>query len=481
MQEKQSNPNPSQSISGVGDVRYTGESSGSVLSMPLQDTQEIPIEKAILDPKLQPRNELNSDAIRQYADDMRAGDIFPPIEVVNVNGKHYVTSGWHRVLAARGAQKRTILAYITDGTLDDAMWKSCAANIEHDKSGSRRTNADKQKAVKMALRLERFQNGGLNYSEIARHVGVSKQTVSTWAERLGLNGDSFHNRPNMTIVKTGTIDPTPERQSGLWERYKEERKERLEKDFLDGLAVEEVVKNIETENRATLNKTNENIEWAAWSWNPVTGCLHDCDYCYARDIANRFYPEKFQPSFHPDRLEAPANTNTPTQPRFLGDTGYKNIFTCSMADLFGKWVPEEWINAVLDSIARNPQWTFLLLTKFPIRMADFSYPPNIWLGTSVDKQYAVNRAETAFRKIKDNGFNGITWLSCEPMLERLTFGNLSMFDWVVIGGASASTKTPEYRPPFDDIMHLYQQARSSSCKVYMKTNLLGERVREYPG
>jgi pyruvate-formate lyase-activating enzyme len=28
-----------------------------------------------------------------------------------------------------------------------------------------------------------------------------------------------------------------------------------------------------------------------WSWNPVTGCLHDCPYCYARDIANRFYRE----------------------------------------------------------------------------------------------------------------------------------------------------------------------------------------------
>ena len=26
-----------------------------------------------------------------------------------------------------------------------------------------------------------------------------------------------------------------------------------------------------------------NIEWAKWSWNPVSGCKHDCPYCYARD------------------------------------------------------------------------------------------------------------------------------------------------------------------------------------------------------
>lgn len=35
-----------------------------------------------------------------------------------------------------------------------------------------------------------------------------------------------------------------------------------------------------------MNKTK--IEWATYTWNPVTGCLHDCEYCYARRIANRF-------------------------------------------------------------------------------------------------------------------------------------------------------------------------------------------------
>lgn len=30
------------------------------------------------------------------------------------------------------------------------------------------------------------------------------------------------------------------------------------------------------------------IDWAEATWNPVTGCLHGCPYCYARRIANRF-------------------------------------------------------------------------------------------------------------------------------------------------------------------------------------------------
>lgn len=29
------------------------------------------------------------------------------------------------------------------------------------------------------------------------------------------------------------------------------------------------------------------IEWADSTWNPVTGCLHGCEYCYARRIAER--------------------------------------------------------------------------------------------------------------------------------------------------------------------------------------------------
>ena len=38
------------------------------------------------------------------------------------------------------------------------------------------------------------------------------------------------------------------------------------------------------------------IEWAQWSWNPITGCLHDCPYCYARDIAHQKRMERSIPT-----------------------------------------------------------------------------------------------------------------------------------------------------------------------------------------
>jgi hypothetical protein len=66
------------------------------------------------------------------------------------------------------------------------------------------------------------------------------------------------------------------------------------------------------------------------------------------------------------------------------------------------------------------------------------------------------------------------------MLEPLEFSDLSLVNWIVIGGASASTETPEFRPPRAWVNRLEAQAHAAGCYVYEKTNLL-DRLREYPG
>jgi protein gp37/ParB-like chromosome segregation protein Spo0J len=252
---------------------------------------------------------------------------------------------------------------------------------------------------------------------------------------------------------------------------------------------EEIVE-IKAQSSAVFNsqKGNDNIEWARWSWNPVTGCLHACDFCYARDIANRFYQQGFAPTFLPERLAAPSNTKPPTlrpdAPEW-DKIGYRNVFVCSMADLFGKWVPAEIIRYVLAEVAASPQWTFLFLTKFPERYEEFAgeFPANTWVGTTTHQQAAVRRAERAFAKLVEAGHEGIRWLSVEPMQEPLEFRDLSVFDWVVIGGASRSSQTPEFVPPFEWHADLWRQAREAGCAVYHKTNLGIDdraRLREYP-
>lgn len=231
------------------------------------------------------------------------------------------------------------------------------------------------------------------------------------------------------------------------------------------------------------SQDTDSIEWARWSWNPVTGCKHDCSYCYARDIANRFYTQGFEPSIYPQRLGIPYNMNVPEAAET--DVSFKNVFTCSMADLFGRWVPAQWIESVLQVVAENPQWNFLFLTKFPKRMAEFDIPKNAWMGTTVDCQARVSAAEKAFANVNCD----VKWLSIEPMLEDIRFEKLDLFDWVVMGGSSPSNLTPGWAPPFDWVVNLHNQARAAGCMVYQKTNLFsGEngnnwisRLREWPG
>ncbi|QNP71593.1 DUF5131 family protein [Streptomyces roseirectus] len=231
--------------------------------------------------------------------------------------------------------------------------------------------------------------------------------------------------------------------------------------------------------KPTFNNTDgEGISWARWSWNPVTGCLHGCSYCYAREITFRFpqvNPAGFTPLFHHERLSAPANTRIPEIHR--DDPTWHRVFVCSMADLYGRWVPDEWILEVHSVMAANPLWEYLLLTKFPARYTKLDLPPSAWVGTSIDEQKRVRIAEDAFREI--DGVK-VKWLSIEPLREPLVFNDLSMFDWVVIGaqtetnqGVGADYKlVPAFAPDFEWVVDLVAQARESGCRVHLKPNLV---------
>jgi protein gp37 len=241
--------------------------------------------------------------------------------------------------------------------------------------------------------------------------------------------------------------------------------------------------------KPTFNPANQHISWAAWTWNPVTGCLHGCPYCYAREIAERkddstrtYFPVGFIPLFHRERLEAPGNTKLPDDI----DANPRNgrVFVCSMADLYGQWVPDTWIEQIHDVCSRNRQWEYLLLTKFPERYNRVrSLPPTAWVGTSVDEQKRVRIAENAFRNI---GNVAVKWLSLEPLREELRFTDLSMFDWVVIGAQTATQqpgdgRVPEFAPPFEWVARIVAQAREAGCKVWLKPNLLGDVHDQSPG
>jgi protein gp37/ParB-like chromosome segregation protein Spo0J len=235
--------------------------------------------------------------------------------------------------------------------------------------------------------------------------------------------------------------------------------------------------------KATFNQQKgTEIGWAMWSWNPVTGCNHGCDYCYARAIATSrdmaaYYPAGFTPLFHHERLDAPLNTPVPA--RAAADPAHGRVFVCSMADLFGAWVPQEWIDQVVASTVANPQWEYLYLTKFPQRYDRLNLPASGWIGASVDEQHRAEPTLAAMRKV--SGVK-VKWLSLEPLLEPIKFSTLEGIDMIVIGAQSENIgQNSSFSPPFEWVADLVATARRDGCKVWLKTNLLGTVDGQWPG
>lgn len=204
------------------------------------------------------------------------------------------------------------------------------------------------------------------------------------------------------------------------------------------------------------------IETFDASWNPVTGCGHGCRYCYARSIATRFagtkaYPDGFRPTLHEDLLDVPQKWRKP-----------KRIFVCSMADLFGDWVSDEWIEKVLAACLKAPQHTYFFLTKNPERYVKLKEKgilfdlPNFWYGTSVTKQ----SDDFVWFDRFANWF-----LSIEPIQEPL---GKYLADhkpgWVIIGAETGNRKG-KVIPEKAWIDVLSEEFRD--IPVFMKRSLLG--------
>jgi protein gp37 len=366
---------------------------------------------------------------------------------------------------------------------DDASWRARYNHATFEEYCEQRWELEKAhtyRLISAAAFAEKVSHGGLFVPTAERQIRPLLTRLEADEDRIAVWRDVLAST-NGAKIKAADVESAISRFQAM------RNKEFVTLDEWRELNEAEHTAVLSRIGKSKFNKqTNDEIEWADWSWNPVTGCLHACPYCYARDIAFDIYPQEvgFAPTIWPERLSAPVNQTLPKGAD--QNVALKNIFTCSMADLFGRWVPSEWIERVLQTAAENAQWNFLFLTKFPKRMSEFDIPANAWMGTTVDLQARVANAEKAFENVK----SAIKWLSIEPMLEPLKFKRLDLFDWIVIGGASPSKAidgtpaTPAWTVPIDWIADLHRQARDAGCKIYYKTNSgLGglTRIREYPG
>ena len=247
------------------------------------------------------------------------------------------------------------------------------------------------------------------------------------------------------------------------------------------------------------------IEWCDSSWNPVSGCYHTCPYCYARGTANRFkgcndspdgtapdkvvalkerlqvtdssgktrnaaYPYGFTPTLHEYRLNDPATKG-------FG----KTIFVCSMADLFGEWVPEEWIVKVFNACKAAPGHRYLFLTKNPkryIQLAEKGLLPQgeeFWYGST------VTDPDTLFFWSDDHN----TFLSIEPILAPFLegVGVVDKVDWVILGAETGNRKG-KVVPERSWIEHPVEVCQKNGIPIFMKDSMIpiwgADLITEFP-
>lgn len=186
---------------------------------------------------------------------------------------------------------------------------------------------------------------------------------------------------------------------------------------------------------------NSAIEWTDATWNPVTGCTKvspGCAHCYAETITLRFkrggpfLPGKTTIKLHPDRLRLPLTWKSP-----------RIIFVNSMSDLFHEEVPLRFIKDIFDVMGEAERHTFQVLTKRHERLRDLSnelnWPPNVWVGVSVENQYWADRRVPALLDVPAY----IRFLSVEPLLKLVDLRSyLKELQWVIVGGESGAKARP---------------------------------------
>jgi len=252
-----------------------------------------------------------------------------------------------------------------------------------------------------------------------------------------------------------------------------------------------------------MNKTK--IEWVknpdgtqGYTWNPITGCLNGCEYCYARKLANTRlkhlyimnmnYPSPY--SICDERIieagwEQPENN--PFYPRFwmdriisadheLRNAKPRGIFTCDMSDWCGIGIPESWSNWVVEIARRYQQHRFYLLTKQPQNLIKFSpFPDNCWVGITATNNHITAAACAWLSQVKAK----VRFISIEPLLDWEI--NNSYFsrvfwqsvyhdiDWIIIGQKTPISQNTQ--PRIEWVREIVEAADKAGIPVFLKDNL----------
>lgn len=114
----------------------------------------------------------------EYAERMKAGDVFPLPIVFFDETTYWLADGFHRVEAAISNGRARIECDVRKGGKVDAILFGLSANIKHDKSGLHRSNADKREGLKQCILAMRELGENWSNRVLADKCGVSHEFVN---------------------------------------------------------------------------------------------------------------------------------------------------------------------------------------------------------------------------------------------------------------------------------------------------------------
>lgn len=208
------------------------------------------------------------------------------------------------------------------------------------------------------------------------------------------------------------------------------------------------------------------IQWSEFTANPIrarlkagtngsgygSGVGHwcqkispGCANCYASELQPRFGTPEFD-ARNADLVEPFLDVVCLEEIRKRKKPAL--IFLSNMTDLFGDWVPDEWLAQIWKTMAGCPQHTFQLLTKRPRRMHDATLNwehhrgtlPNVWCGVTVENQKFADERRAMFETVRA----AVKFVSYEPALGPVNWSGWEFVNQIISGGESGPNARPSH-------------------------------------
>lgn len=251
-----------------------------------------------------------------------------------------------------------------------------------------------------------------------------------------------------------------------------------------------------------------NIGWCDFSGgdaNFIIGCTpksEGCQNCYARRIIEGRLGRDFSDvRLYPKKLHRLAKTKFEENgiPFRRGPGSRPIVFPCDLSDLFHPNVPDDLILEGLRIMGQRDDVDWAVLTKRVRRLAYFDlvhlyegFPPNVWIGTTVENRKRAEERIPILRKVRAK----VRWLSMEPLLEDV---NVDFYlkqrnrprsenvHWVIVGAESGSD-----RRPFDVswARSIYAECKATGVAFFGKQDsgsrpgvpllIDGREIKEFP-